>query len=93
MLFAGQELTQEKPDAIVKAGVSHVPQTAQIFAGLTVQQNLLLGAYVTGARNLWWSASTGKSSISSDSEAAVLRTGRFAKRGEQQMLAIGRGLM
>ncbi len=94
VIFLGQEIARKKPDEIVKAGISHVPEGRQIFAGLTVRQNLLLGAYVHGPKK-------------SDLEKLyptifdlfpVLRQ-RFSGKagalsgGEQQMLAIGRALM
>jgi branched-chain amino acid transport system ATP-binding protein len=92
--FMGQEIAGGKPDEIVKAGISHVPEGRQIFAGLTVRQNLLLGAYVHGSKK-------------SDLEKLyptvfdlfpILKT-RFSGKagalsgGEQQMLAIARALM
>jgi branched-chain amino acid transport system ATP-binding protein len=92
--FMGQEIAGRKPDEIVKAGISHVPEGRQIFAGLTVRQNLLLGAYVHGSKK-------------SDLETLyptvfdlfpILKT-RFSGKagalsgGEQQMLAIARALM
>jgi branched-chain amino acid transport system ATP-binding protein len=92
--FMGQEITGRRPDDIVRAGISHVPEGRQIFFGLTVQQNLLLGAYAHG---------------STRAELDELYNGvfklfpilkeRFAGKagslsgGEQQMLAIARGLM
>ena len=45
----GRSITGERPDEIVRAGISHVPEGRQIFASLTVQQNLILGAMCTGA--------------------------------------------
>ena len=94
VLFAGQELTQQKPEAIVKAGVSHVPEGRQIFAGLTVQQNLLLGAYVHGCKK-----SLVERLYAEVFDLFPILKKRFSLRagslsgGEQQMLAIGRALM
>ncbi len=92
--FLGQEITRMKPDEIVRAGISHVPEGRQIFATLTVQQNLLLGAYAHG---------TGTAEIEklyeSMFELFPILKKRFAGKagslsgGEQQMLAIARGLM
>jgi branched-chain amino acid transport system ATP-binding protein len=94
MIFEGQEIAGKRPDVIVMAGISHVPEGRQIFAGLTVRQNLLLGAYVHGSRK-------------SDLEKLYpmvfdlfpILENRFSGKagalsgGEQQMLAIARGLM
>lgn len=94
VLFLGQEMAKRRPDEIVKAGIGHVPEGRQIFAGLTVRQNLLLGTYVHGPK---------KSELeglyaSVLSLFPILRK-RFSGKagtlsgGEQQMLAIGRALM
>jgi len=92
--FMKQEITRKKPNEIVKAGISHIPEGRQIFASLTVQQNLLLGAYVHGSKK-------------TDLERLypfvfnlfpILKkrfTGKAGSLsgGEQQMLAIARGIM
>jgi branched-chain amino acid transport system ATP-binding protein len=92
--FMGRDITGNSPDEIVRAGISHVPEGRQIFASLTVEQNLLLGAYVHGSRK-------------SDLERLypvmfdlfpILKkrfTGKAGSLsgGEQQMLAMARGLM
>ena len=93
-LFEGQDITNKKPDFIVKAGLSHVPEGRQIFADLTVRQNLILGSYV---HNL------PKQEMAKLFDAVfelfpVLKSRLMQKAGtmsggEQQMLAIGRGLM
>jgi len=92
--FMGMELTRKSPNEIVRTGISHVPEGRQIFATLTVQQNLLLGAYVHRHK---------KTELERLYDAAfelfpVLKT-RFSGKagslsgGEQQMLAMARGLM
>jgi branched-chain amino acid transport system ATP-binding protein len=94
LLFNGQDITNRKPDHIVRMGLSHVPEGRQIFGDLSVRQNLILGAY---ARK------TGKEEMERLFTFVfglfpILRT-RLAQKagtmsgGEQQMLAIGRGLM
>ncbi|MBV9655683.1 MAG: ABC transporter ATP-binding protein [Acetobacteraceae bacterium] len=42
--FAGQELLGRKPESIVRMGVAHVPEGRRIFPGLTVRENIALGA-------------------------------------------------
>lgn len=44
--LAGEDITNTPPDQVVKKGVCYVPQTANIFPTLTVQENLEMGAYV-----------------------------------------------
>jgi branched-chain amino acid transport system ATP-binding protein len=94
--FMGREITGMSPNQIVSTGISHVPEGRQIFASLTVQQNLLLGAFVHRRVNK-------KSELERLYDAAfelfpVLKkrfTGKAGSLsgGEQQMLAIARGLM
>ncbi|MEM8951772.1 MAG: ABC transporter ATP-binding protein [Pseudomonadota bacterium] len=44
--LAGEDITNTPPDQVVKKGVCYVPQTANIFPTLTVEENLEMGAYV-----------------------------------------------
>lgn len=89
----GIELSRLPPHEIVHLGISHVPEGRQIFANLTVRENLLLGGYQQPSRQ----------QIARDldrcfslfpvlSERRNQRSGTLSG-GEQQMLAIGRALM
>jgi branched-chain amino acid transport system ATP-binding protein len=89
--FAGNDISEAPSDAIVRAGVAHVPQGRGTFTDLTVEDNLLVGAYV-------------RSDDPSDDIARWLdvfprlkdrRTQKAGSLsgGEQQMLAIARALM
>jgi len=89
----GRELQRLRPDEIVRVGISHVPEGRQVFANMTVRENLNLGAYQR----------TDKSAIRSDldrcysifpvlAERAEQRAGTLSG-GEQQMLAIARAMM
>jgi branched-chain amino acid transport system ATP-binding protein len=87
------DLSNLPPHEIVRLGISHVPEGRQIFANLTVRENLLLGAY----------QKTSRQQIAEDVEKCyslfpVLSDRRNQRSGtlsggEQQMLAIGRALM
>lgn len=91
--YQGQDLTRIPPEAIVRAGISHVPEGRRIFANLTVRENLQLGAYTV----------RDQAQISSSMEHVLTTFPRLKERlgqyggtlsgGEQQMLAIGRALM
>jgi len=91
--FEGREITQTPPQDIVREGVIHVPEGRKIFSRMTVVENLAMGAYTQQDR----------AAIQSDMEAVFQRFPRLRERqsqlggtlsgGEQQMLAIGRGLM
>ncbi len=92
--FAGSELVGRAPEAIARLGIAHVPEGRRIFPGLTVRENLLVG---TAAR----------AGDAGDREAALAEVYRLFPRlaerrhqrgwslsgGEQQMLALGRGLV
>jgi branched-chain amino acid transport system ATP-binding protein len=90
--FAGHDLTNARPEAVVRAGLAHVPQGRRLFGTISVERNLLLGAYLRRDRE-----------VRSDLErvlgyfpALSDKLGRDAANlsgGEQQMVAIGRGLM
>jgi branched-chain amino acid transport system ATP-binding protein len=91
--FAGRDLTRALPEEVVAAGIVHVPQGRRLFAGLTVKENLLQGAYLRRdaekiEADLTWVF--GLLPRLKEREDQV--TGRLSG-GEQQMCAIGRGLM
>ena len=91
--FQGTSLAGVEPAGIVGPGVSHVPEGRRILPRLTVLENLRLGAYLRGDRQ----------GISQDLERVFALFPILSERvrqlagtlsgGEQQMLAIGRGLM
>lgn len=91
--FEGEEITHTPAQTIVTRGIIQVPEGRKIFATLSVYENLDLGAYT---RN-------DKSEIEKDMEMVFERFPRLKERknqlggtlsgGEQQMLAIARGLM
>ncbi len=93
--FHGREIAGLDPDAVKRMGISHVPQGRMIFADQTVEDNLLLGAYIIFGKD--------KSRVMANLEREYARFPRLAERrkqlagtlsgGEQQMLAISRGLM
>ncbi|MBT3351923.1 MAG: ABC transporter ATP-binding protein [Nitrospinaceae bacterium] len=92
--FEGEDLDGIGPDGVVFRGISHVPEGRRLFASMSVKENLLMGAF---ARNL------PDSELSVDLERVYSFFPRLAERrgqlagsmsgGEQQMCAIGRGLM
>lgn len=90
--FEGEPLPST-PHDIAKKGIIQVPEGRKIFAGLSVKENLIAGAYLT----------KDKDQINSDIERMYQMFPRLKERekqqggtlsgGEQQMLAIARGLM
>jgi branched-chain amino acid transport system ATP-binding protein len=91
--LAGADLTGRRPEDIVRAGVSHVPEGRGVIAELTVEENLRLGA-------LWRSDRADRASaLAMAYELFPLLASRSGKPaatlsgGERQMLVIGRALM
>lgn len=91
--FNGDDISKMSAEAIVSRGIIHVPEGRQVFAKLTIEENLRLGAYLQ----------KDKAVIQENYEKAltlfpILRERRkqaagTLSGGEQQMLAIGRALM
>lgn len=96
MLFEKEDMTRLSPEKIVFLGCSLVPEGRQVFAPMTVRENLLLGGYVQFRRKK-------KNEVDEDLEKIFRMFPRLKERegqlagtlsgGEQQMLAIGRALM
>ncbi len=91
--FEGRDITRMPPHDIVGLGISQSPEGRMVFANMTVEENLELGAYRRRDR----------AAINKDREAVFTLFPRLLERrrqtsgtlsgGEQQMLAIGRALM
>lgn len=91
----GHDITRTPAERIVRLGMAHVPQGRRLFSGLSVEDNLKLGAYTRRA------GSTAAMAADLDRVYTLLpklreRRAQLAgllSGGEQQMVAIGRGLM
>ncbi|NYE06113.1 branched-chain amino acid transport system ATP-binding protein [Bacillus niacini] len=93
ILFEGQPISGKVAQAIVKQGLSHVPEGRRVFANMSVEENLELGAYLR----------KDKQGIKEDFDKVYNLFPRLLERrkqlsgtlsgGEQQMLAMGRALM
>jgi branched-chain amino acid transport system ATP-binding protein len=91
--FNDADISKARPDIIVRAGLAHCPEGRQVLAAQTIEDNLLLGAYIR----------TDKAGIARDLEQAYAMFPRLLERrtqlagtlsgGEQQMLAIARALI
>jgi branched-chain amino acid transport system ATP-binding protein len=96
ILFEGQRIGKLSPDKVVHVGISQVPERRQVFSTMNVLDNLLLGAYLRRGKDK-------KEVIRTDLDFVfnvfpVLKDrqkqmGGTLSGGEQQMLAVGRGLM
>jgi branched-chain amino acid transport system ATP-binding protein len=93
LTFAGHDLSSLPPRAIVDAGVSHCPEGRKLFAGLSVMNNLRLGAYRCADRT---AIDRRLDRVLALFPALKDRLGDAAgalSGGQQQMVAIGRALM
>ena len=96
ILLEGVDITHRAPEAIVGLGITQIPERRQIFGTLTIPDNLLLGAYLRLRRNEQKAVQEDMEYVYSLFPVLKERKGQLAgtlSGGEQQMLAIGRGLM
>ena len=90
--FLGKNISSVAPHKIVKEGLAHVPEGRRIFLQMTVEENLDMGAFTQGGKN-----------VDEDMARVYEQFPRLKERrkqiagtlsgGEQQMLAMGRALM
>jgi branched-chain amino acid transport system ATP-binding protein len=90
--FRGQELVGQSSAEIVKLGVIHVPEGRRVFPNLNVMENLELGSLVRGKLNRKQNLERVVTIFPRLKERFTQLAGTLSG-GEQQMLAIGRGLM
>ena len=93
LTYEGQNITKTNAQKIVQLGISHVPEARHVFKGLSVRENLEMGAFLRKDR----------ANIEADIQAVYDRFPVLGERqkqdastlsgGEQQMLAMGRALM
>ncbi|HEY79794.1 MAG TPA: ABC transporter ATP-binding protein [Anaerolineae bacterium] len=91
--FMGREITGLSADEVLRLGIGQVPQGRHLFAGMTVKENIMMGAYLR----------KDKKAVKEDFEFVLDLFPRMAERlnqpagslsgGEQQMCAVARGLM
>jgi branched-chain amino acid transport system ATP-binding protein len=91
--FLGTDLAALPPHKIAELGIAHVPEGRQVFPELTVKENLEVGAYIPSAkaeRNRTLALVFGIFPALAERRNQLAGT---MSGGEQQMLAVGRGLM
>jgi branched-chain amino acid transport system ATP-binding protein len=92
--LAGRTIAGLSTEAIIDAGVACVPQRRRIFSTLTVLENLEVGAYVRRKDKAAFARTLDEVyALFPVLEKKAQMMGGFLSGGEQQMLAIGRGLM
>jgi branched-chain amino acid transport system ATP-binding protein len=93
--YGGQSILGLKPEAIVRLGISHVPEGRRIFPGLTVRENIILGA--SNRKGVARRALEGEVdemlNFFSDLRRLENALGWTLSGGQLQMVAVARGLM
>jgi neutral amino acid transport system ATP-binding protein len=92
IVFQGESIAGLKSDQIVQRGMCYVPQIANVFRSLTVEENLEMGAFVRGRTSLTSSKDEIFSRFPRLAERRKQRAGTLSG-GERQMLAMGKALM
>lgn len=93
ILFAGEDITVTKPSERVSRGISLVPEGRLIFPDLSVEENLITGAFVPRARREREASLAETYTLFPHLAERRRQKGVTLSGGEQQMLAIGRALM
>jgi branched-chain amino acid transport system ATP-binding protein len=93
IMFQGQALHHESPQDIVEAGVIHIAEGRELFPYMTVLENLELGAFPKRARRLRRQSLAYVLDLFPRLHERQQQVAGTLSGGEQQMLAIGRGLM
>ena len=89
----GAEITGNSPSQIVSAGVVHVPEGRQVFSRLTVAENLEMGGYLTRDKQKIRERMEYVFELFPVLQERLRQKAGSLSGGEQQMLAIGRGLV
>ncbi len=93
VLLDGKNITHTEPHTVVSMGVGHVPEGRGIFPKLTVQENLEMGAFTINDQKLIKDRLDLTFELFPRLKERISQFGGTLSGGEQQMLAIGRGLM
>jgi branched-chain amino acid transport system ATP-binding protein len=91
--FEGRSIEGAPAETIVARGITQVPEGRRIFAGLTVEENLRIGAYLLGDRAALSAGFDRVFSLFPRLQERRRQLGGTLSGGEQQMLAFGRALM
>jgi branched-chain amino acid transport system ATP-binding protein len=93
IMFNGRDITAERPDRIVRAGICLVPEGRRIFPDLTVKENLEVGGHTLKGRRLKAELFDMVCTTFPRLEERLGQHAGTLSGGEQQMLALGRALM
>ena len=92
ILFEGEDMVGMRSEYVVQKGIIHVPEGRRIFPNISVRENLELGSYLRGRQNRAANLDRVVAVFPRLQERFLQLAGTLSG-GEQQMLAIGRGMM
>jgi branched-chain amino acid transport system ATP-binding protein len=90
--LGGEDVTNGRPEALVRKGVAHVPQGRRLFGTMSVEKNLMLGAYLRRDKEVPADLTRVLDHFPALKNKLAREAGTLSG-GEQQMVAIGRGMM
>ncbi|MBN9469359.1 MAG: ABC transporter ATP-binding protein [Bosea sp.] len=93
ILMAGRDLRALPPHRILETGIAHVPENRRLFPGLSVEQNLRMGAFIRSARPKFEERLDYVYALFPRLKERRAQLAGTMSGGEQQMCAIGRALM
>jgi len=93
VVFKDQDIGNRRADQIVRLGIAHVPEGRKIFSELSVEENLRIGAYIRNDKALIKGLIEKNYELFPRLAERRRQEGGTLSGGEQQMLAIARGLM
>src|SRR4051794_15507106 len=94
ILFEGKSIAGKGPEEIVRLGISHVPEGRRVFPGLSVRENIMLGASNrSGGAGVLGREADEMFELFPDIRAFRDALGWTLSGGQQQMVAVARGLM
>ncbi len=93
ILFQGEEITKLESHQVVERGIVQVPEGRKIFPEMTVRENLRMGSFIKSAKATRESNMERVFTLFPRLKEREKQLGGTMSGGEQQMLAIGRGLM
>src|SRR6267378_6277238 len=90
--LGGEDVTNARPELLVRKGVAHVPQGRRLFGTMSVEKNLMLGAYLRRDKEVPADLTRVLDHFPALTDKLAREAGTLSG-GEQQMVAIGRGMM
>ncbi|NJL32045.1 MAG: ABC transporter ATP-binding protein [Phycisphaerales bacterium] len=93
VIYQGKNLRGQAAEEIARAGIAHVPEGRGIFANLSVEENLELGAYLRGSRRHWQQDFDHAMEMFPRLRERLKQNAGTLSGGEQQMLAIARAVI